>query len=227
MSRSDRMFEIIQLLRGADRPITSRELAESLEVARRTVYRDIAALQAMRVPIEGAAGIGYVMRAGYDLPPLNFTAEEVEAIVVGMALLRRTGDVGLQAASDSVGRKIADVLPDQRERDLEDEHLYVSAWGATPPGQADLTEVRRAIREERILRIAYEDAQERRSKRTIKPLAILYYLEVVVLTAWCERRADFRHFRLDRIMACETTDDRFLGEGKKLRTLWRAQHDLP
>ncbi len=227
MSRSDRMFEIIQLLRGADRPITSRELAESLEVAQRTVYRDIAALQAMRVPIEGEAGVGYVMRAGFDLPPLMFTAEEVEAIIVGMALLRRTGDVGLQAASNSVGRKIADVLPDESQHEFEDAHLYVSAWGATPPGQADLTEVRRAIREERILRIAYEDARERRSERTVKPLAILYYLEVVVLTAWCELRGDFRHFRLDRILTCETTDDRFLGEGKKLRALWRVQHDLP
>ncbi len=221
------MFEIIQLLRSADRPITSQELAESLEVARRTVYRDIAALQALRVPIEGAAGIGYVMRAGFDLPPLMFSAEEVEAIVVGMALLRRTGDVGLQAAADSVGRKIAEVLPDERERDLEDAHLYVSAWGASPPGQADLTEVRRAIREEITLRITYTDAEERRSERTIKPLAILYYLEVVVLTAWCELRADFRHFRLDRIITCETTDERFLGEGKKLRALWSAQHDLP
>ncbi len=221
------MFEIIQLLRGADRPITSQELAESLEVARRTVYRDIAALQALRVPIEGAAGIGYVMRAGFDLPPLNFTAEEVEAIIVGMALLRRTGDIGLQAASDSVGRKITEVLPDERERDLKDAHLYVSAWGAKPPGQADLTEVRRAIREEITLRITYADAQERRSERTIKPLAMLYYLEVVVLTAWCELRGDFRHFRLDRITTCEVTDDRFLGEGKKLRARWRVQHDLP
>ncbi len=227
MSRSDRMFEIIQLLRSADRPITSRELAEALEVAQRTVYRDIAALQALRVPIEGAAGIGYVMRAGFDLPPLNFTAEEVEAIVVGMALLRRTGDVGLQAASDSVGRKIAEVLPGEPERDLDDDHLYVSAWGADPPGQADLTEVRRAIREETILRITYTDAEQRRSKRTIKPLAILYYVEAVVLTAWCELRADFRHFRLDPIMTCETTDERFLGEGKKLRARWRVQHDLP
>ncbi len=227
MSRSDRMFEIIQILRSADCPVTSHELAKTLEVAQRTVYRDIAALQAMRVPIEGEAGIGYVMRAGFDLPPLMFTSEEVEAIIVGMALLRRTGDVGLQAASNSVSRKIAEVLPDERERDLEDRHLYVSAWGADPPGQADLTVVRRAIREETKLRITYKDAQERCTKRAIKPLAILYYLEVVVLTAWCELRADFRHFRLDRIMTCETTDDRFLGEGKKLRALWRDQHDLP
>ena len=97
--RSDRMFEIIQLLRGAAQPVTAHELAEALEVVPRTIYRDIAALQAMRVPIEGEAGIGYVMRAGFDLPPLMFTTEEVEAIVVGLALLRRTGDLGLQSAA--------------------------------------------------------------------------------------------------------------------------------
>ena len=99
MSRSDRMFEIIQLLRRAERPVTAQALADALEVVPRTIYRDIAALQGMRVPIEGEAGIGYVMRRGFDLPPLMFTAEEVEAIVVGLALLRRTGDLGLQAAA--------------------------------------------------------------------------------------------------------------------------------
>jgi predicted DNA-binding transcriptional regulator YafY len=227
MSRSDRMFEIIQLLRGADCPLTSAELAQTLDVAQRTVYRDIAALQAMRVPIEGEAGIGYVMRAGFDLPPLMFTSEEVEAIVVGLALLKRTGDAGLLAASSSVSRKIAEVLPDEGEHDFEDWHLYVSAWGAEPPGQADLSVIRQAIREESKLRIAYRDAQERGSERTVKPLAILYYLEVVLLAAWCELRRDFRHFRLDRILSCETMGERFSGEGKALRTLLRDRHDLP
>src|SRR5262245_50858744 len=101
------MFEIIQLLRSAKTPRTAASLAEALEVTPRTVYRDIAALQAMRVPIAGEAGVGYVMRRGFDLPPLMFSTEEVEAIVVGLALLRRTGDLGLLAAAESVGRKIA------------------------------------------------------------------------------------------------------------------------
>lgn len=227
MSRSNRMFEIIQLLRSAERPLTSRELATTLEVAQRTIYRDIASLQAMRVPIEGEAGIGYVMRAGYDLPPLMFTSEEVEAIIVGLALLRRTGDIGLLAASNSVSMKIADVLAGESDHDLGSDHFYVSAWGATPPGQVDLTAVRQAIREETKLRITYSDAQENITKRTIKPLAILYYLEVVVLSAWCELRVDFRHFRLDRIQSCETLTDRFIGEGKALRVTWRDQHELP
>jgi predicted DNA-binding transcriptional regulator YafY len=225
VSRSDRMFEIIQLLRRAAGPMTAQALAEALEVVPRTVYRDIAALQAMRVPIEGAAGIGYVMRRGFDLPPLMFTAEEVEAIVVGLSLLRRTGDLGLQAAAEKVSAKIAEVLPS--ERDLDDPPLYVSRWGPAPPEQVDLRLIRRAIREEATLWIAYEDGEGRRSERTVKPLAVLYYIEVVVLTAWCELRGDFRHFRADRIRACRSTGARFTGEGEALRRRWREAHALP
>ncbi len=227
MSRQNRLFEIIQLMRGADGPVTAAELADKLEVVPRTIYRDIAALQAMRVPIDGEAGIGYIMRAGYDLPPLMFTSEETEAIVVGLALLRRTGDVGLQTASNSVSAKIADVLPDQAEHNLDAGALYVSGWGAKPPGQVDAAVLRRAIRAETKLQISYKDADESLSNRIIKPLAILYYVEVVVLSAWCELRVGFRHFRLDRIGSCETTDDQFIGEGKALRAQWRKQQDLP
>jgi predicted DNA-binding transcriptional regulator YafY len=227
MSRSTRMFEIIQLLRAADAPVTSNALAETLEVAPRTIYRDIAALQAMRVPIEGEAGVGYVMRAGFDLPPLMFTNEEVEAIVVGLALLRRTGDVGLQAAADSVGNKIAEVLPEDRSRDFRASPLYVSKWGVKTPTRADLRSIRRAIRDETRLRIVYEDAEQRRTERAVKPLALLYYIEVAVLVAWCELRQAFRHFRADRIVECNSMGEGFAGEGDKLREIWLQQHRLP
>ena len=227
MSRSDRMFEIIQLLRRAAKPVTAQALAETLEVVPRTVYRDIAALQAMRVPIEGEAGIGYVMRRGFDLPPLMFTAEEVEAIVVGLSLLRRTGDVGLQAAARRVTAKIAEVLPEEDALNLDDPPLYVSRAGPLPPERVDLRLIRRAIREEAKLWIAYEDAEARRTERTVKPLAILYYIEVVVLTGWCELRQGFRHFRADRIADCRVTGERFTGEGDELRRLWREAHALP
>lgn len=180
----------------------------------------------MRVPIEGEAGIGYVMRAGFDLPPLMFTSEDVEAIIVGLAMVRRTGDVGLQAASNSVSAKIAEVLPDQAERDMIDAGVYVAPRGVAETGQADLGMVRRAIREETKLRLTYADVENHRTERTIKPLAILYYVEVVLLSAWCEVRVDFRHFRVDRIVACEMTEQRFMGEGKALRTQWREQHDM-
>jgi predicted DNA-binding transcriptional regulator YafY len=227
VSRSNRMFEIIQLLRGAHKPVTAQGLAEALEVVPRTIYRDIAALQAMRVPIEGEAGIGYVMRAGFDLPPLMFTTEEVEAIVVGLALLRRTGDVGLQSAAGRVSDKIAQVLPSGQGGDLAGLPLYVSPWGAEVSTRVDLRILRGAIRAEEKLRIAYEDGNGRRTRRTVKPLGLFYYIEVVVLTAWCELRRDFRHFRADRIVECKVTGRRFAGEGDKLRVLWREQHRLP
>ena len=220
-------FEIIQLLRRAAKPVTAQALAETLEVVPRTVYRDIAALQAMRVPIEGEAGIGYVMRRGFDLPPLMFTAEEVEAIVVGLSLLRRTGDVGLQAAAGRVTAKIAEVLPEEGALHLDGPPLYVSRAGPSPPERVDLRLIRRAIREEAKLWIAYEDAEAQRTERTVKPLAMLYYIEVVVLTGWCELRQGFRHFRADRIADCRITGDRFAGKGDELRRLWREAHALP
>jgi predicted DNA-binding transcriptional regulator YafY len=227
LSRSNRLFEIIQLLRAARKPLTAHGLAEALEVGSRTIYRDIAALQAMRVPIAGEAGIGYVMRAGFDLPPLMFTTEEVEAIVVGLALLKRTGDVGLQGAAETIGAKIAAVLPGDRDGDLTDLPFYVSSWGAGVPRSVDLRSLRRSIRAEEKLRITYEDHDARRTRRIVKPIAVFYYIEVVVLAAWCELRQALRHFRVDRIVDVKPTGRHFAGEGDRLRALWRKQHRLP
>jgi len=227
VSRSVRMFEIIQLLRSAGVPMTAQRIAEALEVTKRTVYRDIGSLQAMRVPIVGEAGVGYVMRPGFDLPPLNFAAEEVEAIVVGLAMLGRTGDAGLQAASASAGRKIGAVLPGGEGKDLADWPLYASRWNEVPAAAVDMRVLRAAIRDARKLRIAYLDGDARRTHRTVWPLGLLYYTEAVVLAAWCELREGFRHFRADRIEACETAAGRFVAEAAGLRAAWRAEHRLP
>jgi len=137
MRRSSRLFEIIQLLRGASAPTTAQAIAEALEVNKRTIYRDIASLQAMRVPIEGEAGIGYVMRAGFDLPPLMFTADEIEAIVVGLSLLGRTSDTNLQTAAARIIGKLADVLPVGSDASLSGRSLQVSHWNAVPAASAD------------------------------------------------------------------------------------------
>jgi predicted DNA-binding transcriptional regulator YafY len=227
MSRTDRMFEIIQLLRRAKKPLTADAMADLLEVTKRTVYRDVAALQAMRVPIDGEAGIGYVMRPGFDLPPLMFAAEEVEAIVVGLAMLGRTGDAGLLAAAKRAGRKIADMLPGDRAREFEAPPLHASDWNTVPKSSVDPARLRRAIRSEEKLRLAYVDGVGKRTRRTVRPLTMVYYIEVMVLAAWCELRKDFRHFRIDRIVDCSTTGKRFQGEGEPLRLKWREQHNLP
>jgi len=224
--RSHRLFEIIQILRCASAPVPARALADSLEVTKRTIYRDIVTLQATGVPIEGAAGIGYVMRAGYNLPPLMFTTDEIEAVVVGLSLLGRTGDTGLQAAAARVSQKIAEVLPDGAGSPFETPPLLVSHWNAIPQSEVDYRLMRRAIREEEKLRLQYRDAETRDTERTIRPLALVYYVDSVILAAWCELREDFRHFRLDRIWACTPTGELFRSEGSRLRAAWRSMHEL-
>ena len=221
MRRADRLFELIHLLRRAHKAITAAQLAEALEVAPRTIYRDVAALMAMQVPVDGAAGVGYIMRPGYDLPPLMFDREEVEAIAVGLRLLNRTGDPDLQSAARRVAAKIAGVLPEQRADELDDGRFVVSDFGT--PAAADIGMLRSAIRDNRRLALVYRDGKERLTKRTCLPLVVIYYIEVTVLAAWCELRDDFRHFRSDRIVACHATDDSFSDLALQLRRDWHAR----
>ena len=221
MSRSTRLFEIVQLLRAADRPLTARRIAALLEVGLRTVYRDIAALQAMRVPVDGQAGVGYLLRPGFEVPPLNLSPEEVEAIVVGLALLGRTGDSALQRAAVGAGAKIAAAVSRDAGSEAAVPALYASGWNALPRAPTDLAVLRDAIREARKLDVVYTDAASRRSERTVRPLALLFYIESVVLAAWCELRSDFRHFRADRILACCGLEERFLREAPALRRRWQ------
>ncbi len=222
MRRAERLFDIIQLLRTARRPVTAAALAAELEVTARTVYRDIAALQARRVPVEGVAGIGYVLRRGFDLPPLMFTAEEIEAVVVGARLVRRTGDPGLRAAAGSVLSKVAVALPDALRDHLTTAPFHVSAAGAPAPASLDLAAVRSAIRHTRKLRIAYVDGSGHRTERTIWPVGVAYYVFVTLVGAWCELRGDYRHFRTDRIVAAEVLDARYADDGGRLAAGWLA-----
>ena len=161
MPRSSRMFEIIQALRSTSQPMTAAQIATELEVTPRTIYRDIATLQSMRVPIEGAAGIGYIMRKGYDLPPLNFDVEEAEAITVGLSMIARTGDKSLQKAAKRAANKLAEATPLSQT-------LFSSTWGAPEPYGIDLSEIRRAIREEKKLCITYRDADGTETDRTMR-----------------------------------------------------------
>jgi predicted DNA-binding transcriptional regulator YafY len=222
MRRSDRLFDIIQRLRTARSPVTAAAIAAELEVTPRTVYRDIAALQASRVPIEGAAGLGYVLRRGYDLPPLMFTADEVEAVLVGMRLLGRTRDPGLQQAAGSVLSKLAAVLPEPLRGSLDTPPFHVSEGGAREPGAISLAELRVAIREANKLRITYRDLGGTASERVIRPVAIEYYVEVTLLCAWCELRNDYRHFRADRIEAAAVLSDSFAADRERLLSGWLA-----
>jgi predicted DNA-binding transcriptional regulator YafY len=211
MRRADRLFDIIRMLRTATRPLTAAALADELEVTIRTVYRDVAALQARRIPIAGAAGIGYVLKRGFDLPPLMFTPEEAEAIAVGVRMLRRTGDPGLQKAAESVLSKVTLVVPDALGDYLNAAPFYVSASGAPVPARADLPAlIRSAIRDRHKMRIDYDDLEGRRTVRTIQPFAVAYYVEATLICAWCELRSGVRHFRTDRVVTAEVLDESFM-----------------
>jgi predicted DNA-binding transcriptional regulator YafY len=222
MRRADRLFDIIQNLRTAAHPVTAAALADKLEVTVRTIYRDIAALQGSRVPIEGAPGLGYVMRRGFDLPPLMFTTEETDAIAVGVRLLRRLRDPKLEAAAESVLGKLSAVVPQALQSQLVAAPLYVSEGNAPAVTGIDLSHLRNAIRETRKLAITYANEEGRRTQRTIWPIAMAYYVDVTLVGAWCELRQDFRHFRVDRILSARVLDERFPANSGKLMAEWLA-----
>ncbi|HEV7434389.1 MAG TPA: YafY family protein [Pseudorhizobium sp.] len=220
MRKASRLFEIIQILRLAKKPVTAAEMAAQLEVTVRSIYRDIVELQAMRVPVEGGRGIGYILRPGFTLPPLMLTVEETEAIVLSLALLERTGDTGLRQAAKQVNRKIAAAVPAPLAATFSTNALH--AWGSSAPAPeaVDLAMVRGAIREERKLALDYRDELGRLTERTIRPIALIYYSQTANIVGWCELRQAIRNFRADRVEHCEPAQAFFPGEGDGLRKLW-------
>jgi predicted DNA-binding transcriptional regulator YafY len=221
MRPADRLFDIIQLLRGSQRPLSAGAIAARLEVSTRTIYRDIAGLQASGVPIDGAAGLGYVLGPGYDLPPLMFTAEEFQTIAVALDLVRRTGDEGLQAAAAGVRAKLAAIRP-PAPGGMAEVPFYVWAQGAPGSAAVCFSAVRDAIRAGRKLRLDYRDRDGDESRRIIWPIAIAYYAESTVIGAWCELRGDYRHFRADRVRDLAVLEDVFPADCRTLLSGWQA-----
>jgi len=225
MHKPIRMLDLIATFRAAHRPLTAAEIGARHQISVRTVYRDIAALQAMGVPIDGAAGLGYILRPGFHMPPLNFTPEEAEAITVGLALLGRTGDRGLTAAAASVATKIAAVQP--RRGPDQPAALLASPWTGQPVASVDSAVLRRALREERILTITYRTAEGPETTRRILPLAMIYYVDATILAGYCELRGSFRHFRQDRILMARIERDHFRPRATALRRAWARAHPNP
>ena len=199
VSRTSRLFMLLDALRGHRRPVTATRLAEALSVSSRTIYRDIGTLIELGAPIDGEAGIGYVLRAGFFLPPLMFTEDELEALVLGGRWVGRQGDAGLAQAAATALAKIATASP----RDLRDNLAESGLWAPKlgPPGAAELPlqPIREAIRREHKLRIAYVNESGEASERVIWPIALAFTEKTRMLAAWCELRNGFRHFRADRI----------------------------
>lgn len=199
MRRADRLFQIVQALRGG-RLVTARALAERLEVSERTIYRDIADLQGTGVPVEGAAGYGYVMAEGYNLPPLMFTRDEIVALVAGARLVRAWGGLVMAAAAEEALVKIGSVLPEaERARAEAVQILAMSTGGPDDQTRARLDILDKAAETRKRLRIGYSDAAGALTDRLVRPLALGFWGKVWTLFAWCETRDDFRMFRVDRI----------------------------
>jgi predicted DNA-binding transcriptional regulator YafY len=223
MRRADRLFQIVQYLRGG-RLTTARALAERLEVSERTIYRDVADLIGSGVPIEGEAGVGYLMRAGYDLPPLMFSHDEVVALVAGARMLRAWGGRAMARAAEEALVKIEAVLPEaERARAGEVQIHAVSMLDLDPATRERLDLVERAIEERRRLRLAYEDEAGQHTGRTVRPLGLFFWGKVWTLVAWCELREDFRMFRVDRMASAEP-EGRFRPEkGRTLRDFYTRE----
>jgi predicted DNA-binding transcriptional regulator YafY len=208
MRRADRLFQIVQYLRGR-RLTTAAQLAGWLQVSERTVYRDIRDLGISGVPVEGEAGVGYRLRPGFDLPPIMFTIDEVEALVAGARMVESWGGPALGSHARSALAKIALALPAARREEIERTRLFAPGFLVPPGAAAGLETVRRAIFERRKLHIEYLDGAQRVSSRTIDPLALNFWGTTWSIAAWCESRKDFRVFRLDRIRRLEMGAEQF------------------
>ena len=214
MRRADRLFDIIEFLRRHKRVVTASELAEVLEVSVRTIYRDVADLQASRVPIEGEAGLGYMLRSGYELPPLMFSEDEIEALVFGARMVRAWGDQSFTQSADAALAKIRAVLP-ARLNEVADASRITVAKSRTEDKaafNAHLTPIRRAIRERRKLDIHYDSLADASTARRIRPLGLAFFGPFWMLASWCELRRDFRTFRIERITTLKVTSETFRDE---------------
>lgn len=221
MRRADRLFQIVQYLRGG-RLVKAAQLAEWLEVSERTIYRDIADLQGSGVPIDGEAGVGYLMRDGYDLPPLMFTRDEIVAVVAGARLIRAWGGADMARAADEALVKIEAVLPEAERLRAGKIEIHAMAPEMTPEVRSRIDELEKAVDRKDRLQLAYEDADGQATCRVVRPLGLWFWGKVWTLVAWCELRDDFRMFRLDRIADMTVQETGFRAErGKTLNDFYR------
>jgi predicted DNA-binding transcriptional regulator YafY len=228
MTRTARLLALLQLLRRHRRAVSGGAIASELGISLRTLYRDIATLQQQGAAIEGSPGLGYVLKPGFTLPPLMFTTEEVEALALGSRWVAERGDERLAAAARDALAKISAVLPGDLRHDMDSTALLVGPAGPTTDGEenAVLLAIRQAIRAEHKLEVAYRDASNRSSSRTIWPFALGFFDRARVVVAWCELRQDIRHFRTDRIDKAAPTGARYPRRRDDLIKQWRLAEGI-
>jgi predicted DNA-binding transcriptional regulator YafY len=223
MSRAARLLDLMQALRRHRRPVTADALAEKLGVSKRTLYRDIATLISEGAAIEGEAGLGYVLRDGFFLPPLSFDDEEIDAVVLGLRWVSRNADPVLaQAAYESLA-KIAAVLPADVRDAMQSERIFAATDREIPAATIDVKGIRTAIRLSRKVEIVYRDGGAAPTARKIWPIALAFFNNVWLVIAWCELRNDFRHFRTDRIESAAFVSERYPKNRRALLKEWREK----
>ena len=227
MSRSERLLDLLQLLRGYRRPVSGATLADALDVSLRTLYRDIASLQAQGAEIEGEPGVGYVLKPGFLLPPLMFSEDEIEALVLGMRYAARRGDARLGAAASSALAKVGSVLPADLRETLDASTLFAIPNVRQPDETIDPACLRDAIRRERELEIEYRTGEGVSSRRIIWPFMLGFFDHVRVTVAWCALRQDFRAFRTDRILSMSETGRRYPRRRQEMLAKWREKEGIP
>ena len=221
MSRAQRLLDLIQLLRQHRRPVSGAALAEELGVSLRTLYRDIGTLNGQGAHIDGEPGVGYLLRPGFMLPPLMFSEDEIEALVLGSRWVAERADAPLGKAARNALAKIAAVLPDDLKEGVDTSGLLIGPGIKIAAGDSELPTIRQAIRAERKLRITYADAAGAETRRVIWPFALGFFERVRVVVAWCELRQDYRHFRTDRIASLTLTAQRYKRRRPVLLKEWR------
>jgi predicted DNA-binding transcriptional regulator YafY len=225
MRRADRLFQIVQHLRGG-RLVTARILGEWLEVSERTIYRDIADLQSTGVPIDGEAGVGYIMRSGYDLPPLMFTRDEIVALVAGARMVRAFGGAAMARSAEEALVKIAAVLPDAEKDRIARTEIHAPLYVVSQPDREKIDVIERAIEARTVLTLDYQDESASTSRRDVRPLGLWFWGKVWTLVGWCELREDFRAFRIDRIGCLTPAGRSFRHErGKQLADFYRQMEE--
>ena len=211
MRRADRLFRIVQLLRRR-KLTTAKLLADELEVSERTVYRDVADLVGSGVPIRGEAGVGYALERGFDLPPLMFTEDELEALALGVRVVESWGDEALASAARAVIGKVEAVLPERLQDRVAKAPMFAPGFHVPAQSSRELSTLRRAIRERRKARMSYVDRVQAATERMVRPLGLFFWGSSWTVAAWCELRQGFRGFRLDRVQKLELTTHMFEDE---------------
>jgi predicted DNA-binding transcriptional regulator YafY len=225
--RSERLLLLMQALRRRRRPVAGQVLAEEMGVSLRSLYRDIETLRSMGAAIDGEAGLGFQLRAGYFLPPLMFTSEELEAVVLGLRTLIYGPDRDMGDTARDAIAKIAAALPAERRGEMEEIGLFALPRRHEQDRDEILADLRDALREEVQVFIAYESADDEYTERVIYPVALGYDRDREVLIAWCTLRQDFRSFRADRIVRMRLTGDPLPEPRRTLLHRWRSANNLP